>query len=137
MNRRVTRTAGTRQRERIRQLEADLAHINRISVMAELAASIVDEVNHPLSGIVSNASACLRWLASDVPNIEEVREALSDIVRDGKRAGAMISHFPALTKKAQVFSERFDLNETITRLLVLAGIEAQKEAREHQNEFCR
>jgi PAS domain S-box-containing protein len=55
------------ERERLRQLEADLAHINRVSMMGELSASIAHEVNQPLSGIVSNASACLRWLAGDAP----------------------------------------------------------------------
>ena len=64
------------ERERLRQLEADLAHINRVSMMGELAASIAHEVNQPLSGIVSNGSACLRWLAGDVPNVEEAREAV-------------------------------------------------------------
>ena len=63
------------ERERLRQLEADLAHINRVSMMGELAASIAHEVNQPLSGIVSNGSACLRWLAGDVPNLDEAREA--------------------------------------------------------------
>ena len=53
------------ERERLRQLEADLAHINRVSMMGELAASIAHEVNQPLTGIVSNGSACLRWLAGD------------------------------------------------------------------------
>src|SRR6185436_1751333 len=53
------------ERERLRQLEADLAHINRVSIMGELAASVAHEVNQPLSGIVSNGGACLRWLAGD------------------------------------------------------------------------
>ena len=64
------------QRDRLRQLEADLAHINRVSMMGELAASIAHEVNQPLSGVVSNAGACLRWLAGDAPNLEEAREGL-------------------------------------------------------------
>jgi signal transduction histidine kinase len=79
------------QLERVRQLEANLAHINRVSMMGELAASIAHEVNQPLSGIVSNGSACLRWLAGDPPNVEEVREAVADIVRDGRRAGDVIA----------------------------------------------
>ena len=87
------------ERERLRQLEADLAHINRVSMMGELAASIAHEVNQPLTGIVSNGSACLRWLAGDAPNVEEVREAVGDIVRDGKRAGEVIARIRALTKR--------------------------------------
>jgi PAS domain S-box-containing protein len=57
------------ERERLRQLEADLAHINRVSMMGELATSIAHEVNQPLTGIVSNGSACLRWMAGDAPNL--------------------------------------------------------------------
>ena len=64
------------ERERLRQLEADLAHINRVSMMGELAASVAHEVNQPLTGIVSNGSAGLRFLAGDAPNLEEVREAV-------------------------------------------------------------
>ena len=79
------------ERERLRRLEADLAHINRVSMMGELAASIAHEVNQPLSGVVSNGSACLRWLAGDAPNLEEAREAARRIVRDGKRAGEVIA----------------------------------------------
>ena len=71
----------------MRQLEADLVHLGRVGMMGELAASIAHEVNQPLSGIVSNGGACLRFLARDPPNVEEVREAIGDIVRDGKRAG--------------------------------------------------
>ena len=55
------------ERERLRELETELAHINRVSMMGELAASIAHEVNQPLSGVVSNGSACLRWLAANVP----------------------------------------------------------------------
>ena len=57
------------ERERLRELETELAHINRVSMMGELAASIAHEVNQPLSGVVSNGSACLRWLAANVPNL--------------------------------------------------------------------
>ena len=61
------------ERERLRQLEADLAHINRVSMMGELAASVAHEVNQPLTGIVSNGSACIRLLAGQSPNVEEAR----------------------------------------------------------------
>ena len=93
------RVRAEEQREKLRQLEADLAHINRVSMMGELAASIAHEVNQPLSGVVSNGSACLRWLAGDSPNLEEAREAARRIVRDGKRAGEVIARIRALTKK--------------------------------------
>ena len=116
------------ERERLRQIEADLAHINRVSMMGELAASIAHEVNQPLSGIVSNGSACLRWLAGDPPNVEEVREAVRDIVRDGKRAGEVIARIRALTKRTAPPREELDLNDTVREVLVLVGDEAKRNA---------
>jgi PAS domain S-box-containing protein len=114
------------ERKRLRRLEADLAQINRVSVLGELTASIAHEVNQPLSGIVSNGSACLRWLAGDSPNLEETREALLDIVRDGKRAGEIVARIRALTKKTAVAREKLDLNETIQEVLALVGDEARR-----------
>ena len=67
------RKRAEQERERLRQLESDLAHINRVSMMGELAASVAHEVNQPLTGIVSNGSACLRLLAGRSPNVEEAR----------------------------------------------------------------
>ena len=116
------------ERERLRQLEADLAHINRVSMMGELAASIAHEVNQPLTGIVSNGSACLRWLAGDAPNVEEAREAVRDIVRDGKRAGEVIARIRALTKRTAPPREKLDLNETIREVLAIVGDEAKRKS---------
>jgi hypothetical protein len=116
------------ERERLRQLEADLAHIDRVSILGELTASIAHEVNQPLSGIVSSGSACLRWLARDVPDLEEAREAARRIVRDGKRAGEIIARIRALTKKAAASREKLDLNETIREVLALVGDEAKGNA---------
>jgi PAS domain S-box-containing protein len=116
------------ERERLRQVEADLAHINRVSMMGELATSIAHEVNQPISGVVSNASACLRWLAGDPPNVAEVREAVRDIVRDGKRAGEVIARIRALTKKAAPPKEKIDLNDTVREVLALVGDEARRKS---------
>ncbi|MBL8292748.1 MAG: PAS domain-containing protein, partial [Bryobacterales bacterium] len=115
------------ERERLRQLEADLAHINRVSMMGELAASIAHEVNQPLSGIVSNGGACLRWLAQDPPEVEEVREAVRDIVRDGKRAGEVIARIRALTRRtAPPPKEKLDLNASIRGVLAIVADEAKR-----------
>jgi PAS domain S-box-containing protein len=114
------------ERERLHQFEADLAHINRVSMMGELAASVAHEVNQPLTGIVSNGSACLRLLAGDTPNVEEAREAVSDMVRDGKRAGEVIARIRAMTKRAATPKEKLYLNETIREVLVLLGDEATR-----------
>jgi PAS domain S-box-containing protein len=113
-------------RARLHQLEADLAHINRVSMMGELTASIAHEVNQPLSGVVSNASACLRWLAGETPNVEEGREAARRIVRDGKRAAEIIARTRAMTKRALENREKLDLNSTIREILPLVGDESKK-----------
>ena len=112
--------------QKLRQLEADLTHINRVSMMGELAASVAHEVNQPLTGIVSNGTACLRWLAGDTPNLEEAREAVRDIVRDGKRAGDVIARIRALTKRAAPPKEKLDLNEVVREVLALIGDQAKK-----------
>jgi PAS domain S-box-containing protein len=115
------------ERERLRELETELAHINRVSMMGELAASIAHEVNQPLSGVVSNGGACLRWLAANVPNLDEAREAARRIVRDGKRAGEVITRIRALTTKASTLMGRVDLHETIRDVLVLVADRATRE----------
>jgi PAS domain S-box-containing protein len=120
------RKRAEQERAKLYQLEADLAHMNRVSVMGELTASIAHEVNQPLSGVVSNASACLRWLAADTPNVEEAKETARRIVRDGKRAAEIIARIRALTKRTAEHRERLDLSETIREVLPLVGDEAKK-----------
>ena len=123
--------------ERLRHLEADLRHLNRVGMMGELAASVAHEVNQPISGVVSNASACLRWLARDVPNLEEAREATRRIVRDGKRAGEVIARIRALaSKRTATNKEELDLNETIQEVLTLVGDEAKKKSVSIRTDFA-
>jgi len=120
------RKRAEQERDRLRQLEADLAHLNRVSLLGELAASIAHEVGQPLAGIVSNGSACLRWLAGDPPNLERAREAASRIVRDGKRAGEVIAHIRALTRRAATPQGMLDPNQIIQDVLALVGDEATR-----------
>jgi len=124
------------QHERLRQLEADLVHTNRVSMMGELTASIAHEVNQPLSGVVSNASACLRWLAGEAPNMEEAREAARRIVRDGKRAAEVIARVRAMTKRTEALREKLDLNGVIREVLALVGDEAKKNSVAIRTEFA-
>src|SRR5271165_1077065 len=112
--------------EALRQAQAALAHVTRLTTMGEMTASIAHEINQPLSGIVSNGSACLRWLAGDVPNLEEARDAARRIVRDGKRAGAVIAQIRALAKKTDIAMARLDMNETIREILSLARDEVAR-----------
>src|SRR3979490_2827413 len=79
-----------RAEEALRQAQADLARVNRVNTIAELTASLAHEVNQPISAAVINAHACLRWLASDSPNLEEARAAAMRMVKDGTRAAEII-----------------------------------------------
>jgi two-component system, LuxR family, sensor kinase FixL len=83
----------------LRKAQVELAHVTRVMTMGELTASIAHEVNQPLSGVMLNGNACLRWLGSDSPNLNEVREAARRIVRDGKRASDVIARIRALVQK--------------------------------------
>ncbi len=116
------------ERQKLRELETELAHINRVSMLGELAASVAHEVNQPLTGIVSNGSAGLRFLAGEAPDLEEAREALRDIVRDGKRAGEVIARIRALTKRTALPREKLDLNETIREIQAIVRDEAAKKS---------
>ncbi|MBV9746985.1 MAG: PAS domain S-box protein, partial [Acidobacteriia bacterium] len=124
------------ERKRLHELESDLAHINRVSMMGELAASVAHEVNQPLAGIVSNGSACLRWLAHEVPNLEEAREAAQRIVRDGKRAGEIITRIRAMTKRTATPKEKLDPNETIREVLALVADQAKKNSVTIRTQFA-
>jgi PAS domain S-box-containing protein len=79
------------ERERLRQAHSELAHINRVTTMGELAASIAHEIKQPISAAHTNAKTCLRWLGRDQPDIEEAREAVSRIHQDVTRASEIIS----------------------------------------------
>ena len=120
------RVQAEEQAEMLRQLEVDLAHINRVSMMGELVASIAHEVNQPISGVVSNAGACLRWLTREVPDLEEAKEAVRRIVRDGKRAGEVIARIRTQTKRAELPAEKLDVSQLIVEVLALVRDEAQR-----------
>ena len=111
----------------MRQAQTELAHVTRIMTMGELAASIAHEVNQPLSGVVVNGNACLRWLAGDSPNLDEAREAVRRIVRDGKRAGDVIARIRALATKTATAKERLDMNEAIREVVAFARDEVAQE----------
>ena len=141
---RVLRWYGTRTdieerkqaEEALLKAQADLAHVTRIMTLGELAASIAHEVNQPLSGVVVNANACLRWLAGDSPNLEEARETVRRIVRDGKRAGDVIARIRALATKSATAKERLDMNEAIREVMALAGDELRKNRVAVRTEFA-
>jgi len=112
--------------ERIRQAQAELAHVSRVTTLGEMAVSIAHEVDQPLSGVVINANACLRFLAGEPPNLEEVRDGLQAIARDGRRAGDVIARIRALARRAPADKERLDINEVIGEVIALAEGEARR-----------
>jgi two-component system, LuxR family, sensor kinase FixL len=119
-----------------RKAQAELAHAARVMTMGEMAASIAHEVNQPLSGVVINANASLRWLAADPPNLAESREAISRIVRDGKRASLVIARVRALSKKAAGEKERVDVNAAIQEVVNLAEGEVRRARVTLRTEFA-
>ena len=107
------------ERERLRQAQTELAHINRVTMMGELTASLAHEVNQPVAAASTNANTCLRWLAGDHPNIEEARAAAMRIVKDAKRAADIISRIRQLFKKGTSQRELVDVNEIILEMTLL------------------
>jgi PAS domain S-box-containing protein len=112
--------------EALRKALADLAYVTRVVTMGEFAASIAHEVNQPISGIVMNGNACLRWLAGDPPNLDEALENARRIVRDGKRAGDVIARIRALATKTATTMVRLDVNEVIREVVALARDEVYR-----------
>jgi PAS domain S-box-containing protein len=110
----------------LRQTQAELAHVSRVTTMGELAASIAHEVNQPLVGVVTNASASLRLLAGVSPNLVEAREAMRDIIRDGNRAADVVSRMRGLFKKARPAKEPLNINEAIEEVVLLTRGEARR-----------
>jgi PAS domain S-box-containing protein len=122
--------------EALQQAHADLAHISRVTTMGELTASLAHEVNQPIAAAVTNANACLRWLAGDIPNLEEARGAARRIVRDGTRAAEIISRIRLLFKKGAPRREMVDVNEVIREMIVLLGSEATRYSISVQTDFA-
>jgi signal transduction histidine kinase len=112
--------------EALRETQAELAHVNRVTTMGQLAASIAHEVNQPLAASVTNAHAALRWLSLQPANLEEAREALASIVYDGKRAGDVIERMRALIKKAPPRKDGLDINDVILGVCALIRGELAK-----------
>jgi signal transduction histidine kinase len=100
--------------------QAQLAHMARVTTMGELAASIAHEVNQPLTAVVSNGNACLRWLAGAQPNMDEARAAVTRIVKEGTRAGEIVGRIRSLMKKSPPHMSTLDMNGVIDEVLTLA-----------------
>jgi C4-dicarboxylate-specific signal transduction histidine kinase len=94
--------------------------------MGQLTASIAHEVNQPIAAVVTNAQAALRWLNMQPPELEEIRQALDRIVRNGRRAGDVISRMRALVRKAPSRKDQLDINEVIREVIALTRSELDR-----------
>jgi C4-dicarboxylate-specific signal transduction histidine kinase len=111
----------------LRSTQSHLAHAARVSTMGELVASIAHEINQPLTGVVTNAGACVRWLDAQPSDLEEARAALRRIVRDGERAGAVIRNLRALLKKADPHPTALDLDRVIEDVITVVQSEVRNQ----------
>src|SRR5207302_5449209 len=115
-----------RAQEELRNTQAELAHMTRVMTMGELTASIAHEINQPLSGIITNASTCLRVLAADPPNVDCARETARRTIRDGNRASEVITRLRGLFAKKSATVQSMDLNEATQEVIALSLTELQK-----------
>jgi PAS domain S-box-containing protein len=122
----IERKLAREERERLREAQADLAHINRVTTMGELTASLAHEVNQPIAAAVTDAKTCLRWLARDQPDLEEARAAASRVVKDAARAAEIMSRIRSLFKKEISQRELVDVNEIIRGMIELLRSEATR-----------
>lgn len=105
--------------QELQKTQAELAHVTRVMTMVELTSSIAHEVNQPLAAIVTNGNACLRWLAAKSPNLDEARESVGRIIRDGHRASEIVGRVRALFKKTAPAKAELDINSLIQDVAAL------------------
>jgi PAS domain-containing protein len=117
------RKRAEREHERLRQLEAELAHMNRLTTMGELTASIAHEINQPLAAIVTQSEAALEFLDRDDPDLDEARDSLLSITEDGMRAGEVIRGLRALAGKSGPQLTKLEIDDVIKQVLALTRSE--------------
>ncbi len=118
-------TERKRSEEALDKVRLDLAHVSRISTLGQMAASIAHEINQPLAGIVLNGNASLRWLAGDPPNLDEAREATRRTVRDGQRAGDVITRLRSLFRREGSPKDRLAMNDVVQEVIAITRVEVQ------------
>jgi PAS domain S-box-containing protein len=119
-------TERARSEEALRQTQADLAHISRVTTMGELTASLAHEIKQPIAAAVTDANTCLRWLGRDQPDLAEAREAVSRIIKDASRAADILSRVRLLFEKGTPQRELVDVNEVIREMIVLLRSDANR-----------
>ncbi len=123
--------------EALREAQRELAHVNRVATMGQLTASIAHEVNQPIAATVTNAQAALRWLDARPPDLEETRQALGRIVKNGIRAGDVLDRIRALIKKVPARTDRFDINDAIIDVVALTRSELSSNGVSLQTQFAQ
>jgi C4-dicarboxylate-specific signal transduction histidine kinase len=103
----------------LRDLQANLAHVARVTTLGELAASIAHEVNQSLAGVIANAAACLRWLDGGTPDLNAARRSVEWIIDDGNRASEVIRRIRALAKKTDLEKVPLDINDVVREVVAL------------------
>jgi signal transduction histidine kinase len=119
-------TERKRADEALREAQVELAHVTRVTTIGGLAAAIAHEINQPLAAVITNGNACLRWLAGTTPNLDEARQAVERIIRDGNRASDVIAKIRALLRKTGTEKERLDMNDVIREVVALAQSEVRR-----------
>jgi PAS domain S-box-containing protein len=114
------------ERERLRQELANLAHLNRVSTMGELTASLAHEIKQPIGAAVTNAEACVRLLDRDQPDVPEAREAALEMAKDARRAAEIIDRVRSLYHKGSSQLETIEVNEVISEMVVMLQNEANR-----------
>ena len=117
---------GKRAEEEREKLRADLAHMNRLSILGELAASLSHELKQPIAAAMTNAKTCMRWLKRDQPDVMEALDATNRIVKAGTRATEIIDRLRSLYKKSTPHRELVDVNEIVYEMLALLQDEANR-----------
>jgi PAS domain S-box-containing protein len=112
-------TAARRAEEALHKVQTELAHVTRMTTLGELTASISHEVNQPLTGIVTNGAACLRWLDQETPVLEEARSSVEGMISDAQRASDVIQRIRTLAKKADPEKVPLDINDVINAVVLL------------------
>jgi PAS domain S-box-containing protein len=120
------RKRAEQEREKLRQLEDHLAHINRVSMLGEMAASLAHEIKQPIAAAITSANSCIEWLAHEPPNLDRARAAATRIDKYGNRAAEIIDRIRSFYKKSPPQRELVDVNGIIQEILTLLEAEATR-----------
>ena len=129
-------TERKRAEEDLQKTQTELAHIARVTTMGELTSSIAHEVNQPLAAIVTNGNACLRWLSNEPPNVEEARQTVTRMVKDGHRASEVVGRIRAFFRKAAPEKTRVNINELIQDVIAMVPAELRRNRVKVQTELA-